>query len=71
MSRAQPRSSPVDLRPGDEFKTPFGAIDILDVGEDEYLIHDPETGEETWLDFDVLVRISSANCYTYDHGAVE
>lgn len=64
--RAQPRHTPVGLQVGDEFITPFGAIEIADVDGDEYRIHDPETGELAWLEFDVLVEITSANCWNWE-----
>lgn len=65
MSRRQPRRAPVGLRPGDEFATPFGPVEIAAADGDDYLVHDPRTGEETWLDVDDLVAIMSARCWTY------
>lgn len=71
--RKQPRKSPVGLRKGDKYATPWGDIKILDkrekVGElplthrIEYKIKDPNTGEETWLDFDMMVRIMQSNIF--------
>lgn len=66
---SQPKLAPVGLEVGDEYKTPFGNLEIIDIrgqwegDEDnrEWKIRDMETGEKLWVDWEYLMEVSLAN----------
>lgn len=64
--REQPRVAPVGLQRGDRFKTPWGPLEIEAVRreQDEYDVHDPNTGERTTLSHGALLDVMQANVYS-------
>ena len=66
--KEQPKLAPVGLEIGDEYKTPWRNLQIIDergeYGDEdnrEWYVRDMETGEELWVDWDFLMEISKAN----------
>ena len=66
--KQQPKLAPVALEVGDEYKTPWGNLEIIDKRGDyeeednrEWHVKDIETGEELWVDWDFLMRVTKAN----------
>lgn len=70
MTREQPRPTPVGLKEGDVFKTPWSNVKIKHIRrrrnntERVYVIEDVETGEEEKVDFDFFLHMMKANIFS-------